>query len=165
MTSEFRLAEYTFTFVEAITPERAASGAIQEFSPQKRYRKAATAPLHKYGHGTFCKFRISVPMGLVGVYTLIVDGAVYYVGECVDLGKRFNMGYGNISPRNCYEGGQMTNCRINQHILNVSKVGGRVNLYFHPTAQRKAVEDQLIAHYSPPWNGGHNSDLVEQHEN
>jgi hypothetical protein len=164
MTSEFRLAEYTFTFVETLTPERTASGAILELSPQGQYKKAGTSPLHKYGHGTFCKFRISVPEGLVGVYAMIVGGVVSYIGECTDLRSRFNYGYGNISPKNCYVGGQETNCRVNQHILNVMKDGGRVDLYFHPTTKRKAVEAQLIARYSPPWNGGHNCNLMTRDE-
>lgn len=155
MTSMVRLAGYDFAFVETLTPERTASGAILELSPQERYEKAGTSRLHNYGHGTFCKFRISVPEGLVGVYAMVVDGVVSYIGECTDLRNRFNYGYGNISPKNCYVGGQATNCHLNQRILNVTKDGGRVDLYFHPTAQRKMVEKQLIARYSPPWNGGH----------
>lgn len=164
MTSELRLAEYTFTFVETLTPERTASGAVLELSPQGQYKKAGTVRLHDYGHGTFCKFRITVPEGLVGVYAMVVDGAVCYLGECLDLRKRFNAGYGLISPRKCYQRGQPTNCRLNQRILNVTKAGGRVDLYFHPTAQRKMVEKQLIARYSPPWNGGHAPELAKQNE-
>ena len=116
------------------------------------FAKSDAVPLHKHGHGTFCKFRISVPKGLAGVYALVVDGSVRYIGECEDLGKRFNMGYGNISPRNCYEGGQRTNCKINRRVLDVSKAGGRVDLYFHPTPLRQTVEKQLVASCPPPWN-------------
>jgi len=89
----------------------------------------------------------------MGVYALMKDGAVCYIGECEDLGKRFNMGYGNISPKNCYQGGQPTNCKINHRVLEVSKAGGRIDLYFHQTSQRKAVEKLLIVRCSPPWNG------------
>jgi hypothetical protein len=109
--------------------------------------------LHKHGYGAFCKFRISVPRGLIGVYALVVDGLVCYIGECEDLGKRFNTGYGNISPRNCYQGGQPTNCKINHRVLDVSNTGESVNLYFHSTSSRHLVEKRLITQFSPPWNG------------
>jgi hypothetical protein len=147
-----RLGERDFAFVASLTPERDAAGAIRELSPQGRYTKSDAVPLHKHGQGTFCKFRIAVSKGLVGVYAMVVDGAVRYIGECEDLGKRFNMGYGNISPRNCYEGGQSTNCKINRRVFDMSKAGRRVDLYFHPTPQRKTVEEPLIARYIPPWN-------------
>jgi hypothetical protein len=38
-----------------------------------------------------------------------VDESKEYVGECRDLVKRFNSGYGQISPRNCFVGGRRTN--------------------------------------------------------
>jgi hypothetical protein len=141
-----------FTFVGSLIPDRDASGAIAEVRPQARYKKADVVPLHPHGHGPFCKFRISVPKGLTGVYALVVDGTVRYIGECQDLGKRFSSGYGNISPKNCYEGGQRTNCKINRRVLEVTQVGGRVDLYFHATAERKTVERQLLAGDLPPWN-------------
>jgi len=147
------LEGHNFTLVTQLAPERDATGAIREFSPQARYANLNADPLHQHGRGTFCSFRISVPARLVGIYALVVDGAVRYIGECEDLGKRFNAGYGNISPKNCYTGGQPTNCKINRRVLDVSKAGGSVNVYFHPTPQRKPLETQLIARYAPPWNG------------
>lgn len=152
-SSVIRLESYDFVLVAPLMPERETTGAIRELGPQGLYAKAASVALHKHGQGAFCKFRISVPRGLVGVYALTVNGEVRYIGECEDLGKRFNAGYGNISPKNCYVGGQPTNCKINRRVLDVSKMGGRVDLYFHPTMQRKMVEAQLIATCSPPWNG------------
>jgi hypothetical protein len=142
-----------FALVQHLAPERNEEGAIREVSPQGRYKKSATASLHQHGHGTFCTFHIAVPAGLVGVYALVVEGSVRYIGGCVDLGKRFNSGYGTISPRNCYKGGQMTNCKINHRVLEVLKAGDRVALYFHSTPQRKSDETQLIAAYSPSWKG------------
>lgn len=146
------LGGYDFALAESLILERDASGAIVESRPQDRYDKAGIVPLHAHGHGSFCKFRISVPKGLTGVYALVVDGSVRYVGECADLGKRFGSGYGNISPKNCYEGGQRTNCRINRRVLEVAQAGGRVDLYFHETAERKTVERRILSSYSPAWN-------------
>lgn len=142
-----------FTFMTQLTPERDTTGAIRELSPQVRYLKADVVSLHRHGHGAFCSFHISVPPGLAGVYALTVKGSIRYIGACEDLGKRFNAGYGNISPQDCYKGGQVTNCKINRWVLDESKGGDRVNLYFHRTTQRKTVEKLLIARYMPPWNG------------
>src|SRR5438874_2306327 len=83
-----RLEGWDFTFVAQLAPERDAAGAIRELSPQGQYTKFDAALLHKHGHGTFCKFHISVQTGLVGVYALVVAGSVRYIGECADLGKR-----------------------------------------------------------------------------
>ena len=146
------LGPYTFSLVESLALERDQTGAIVEKRPQAQYYKAATVPLHKHGDGSFCKFGISVPRGLVGVYALLVDGKVRYIGECEDLRKRFSYGYGNISPRNCYKGGQGTNLKINRQVLEVTKAAGRVDLYFYETSERKKIERQLLNSYSPPWN-------------
>jgi hypothetical protein len=156
MRSVIMLSGHDFQYVQSLIPERDASGAIKEVSPQGRYAMSDAVQLHKHGHGAFCKFSISVPRGLGGIYALVMDGAVRYIGECEDLGKRFNAGYGNISPRNCYVGGQMTNCKINRRVLDATKAGSRADLYFYPTqdgsVQRRTVEKELVARYSPPWN-------------
>jgi hypothetical protein len=148
-----RLGGYNFAWMESLVPELDASGAIAEFRPQGRYKNAGIVPLHEHGHGPFCKFRVPVPKGLAGVYALVVNGSVRYIGECEDLRKRFGSGYGTISPINCYKGGQRTNCKINRRVLEVAQAGGRVDLYFYATAERKTVERELLASYSPPWNG------------
>ena len=50
------------------------------------------------------------------------------------------MGYGNISPSNCFKGGQETNCRINALIYATVSRGERVHLWFHATADYKELE-------------------------
>lgn len=118
--------------------------------PQSRYVNTRNLPLHKYGAGPFCKF--SVPpnaYGKTGVYAVLFDGVAKYVGECEDLGRRFNMGYGNISPRNCFEGGQQTNCRINHHVLMEGKKGSSAELFFHETEDRFRLESTLIRKLNP----------------
>jgi hypothetical protein len=154
-SSTRRLGGHEFAFVQSLIPKRDASDAIMEFSPHGDYAKADVSRLHKHGHGTFCKFRIVVQQGLErqgGVYALIVDESVCYIGECEDLVRRFNAGFGNIYPRNCYVNGRSTDCKVNRRVLEASKAGGRVDLYFLPTPERKAVEQRLIACYAPPWN-------------
>ncbi len=128
-------------------------GKVIEYRPQGRYRNENNLPLHKYGKGPFCRF--SVPKRYArktGVYLILIDGQPKYVGECEDLARRYNTGYGNISPRNCYKGGQPTNCRINNHILREHKKGSKIDLCFHETQDRFAMERSLYSKLRPEWN-------------
>jgi hypothetical protein len=84
---------------------------------------------------------------------LTVDGSASYVGECIQLSERFNArGYGTIHPRNCYERGQPTNCRVNRLVLDAAQAGRKVELWFHETVNRKPLEARLIAHLRTAWN-------------
>lgn len=152
---DIHVGELLFSFRQSVAPQRDAAGTIVEYRPQDRYAKALAVPLHDHGDGSFCTFQIDAESGLVGVYLLVVNGQVRYVGECVDLRNRFNAGYGNISPRNCFVGGQSTNCKINRRILDVARSGDQVDLYFCTTSfvERKAVERCALDLLAPDWNG------------
>ncbi len=144
---------YSFEYVCDIVPETDDNGNIVTLYPRELYVKKESLPLHKYGKGIFCKFKIPTSWkGKQGVYCLYSCGELVYVGECIDLHDRFNMGYGNISPRNCFKGGQETNCRINNLILNEVKQGKSVKLFFLETEKRIEVEKFLIEKLNPPWN-------------
>jgi len=143
---------YEFLLVCPLGPDREESGQPREYLPQGAYRNAMSLPLHRYGAGPFCRFRIPANLHVGGVYLVTVNDAVHYVGECENLSSRFNMGYGQISPRNCYRGGQPTNCRVNRLILEAVKRRHRIELWFQETSARHAVERELIAKLGPPWN-------------
>ena len=145
------IADLPFEFVGPVQPERDATGSISKFMPQADYRNTENHQLHRYGFGPFCKFRLRTGSD-EGVYAFVVDREVVYIGECEDLSSRLNNGYGNISPRNCYEGGQPTNCRVNSLVLQHSTNGQSITIWFHATANRKAVEAQLLQALRPPWN-------------
>ena len=119
------------------------NGKIKEYAPQKGYKKYKESKLHKYGSGKFCHFHVDAEHAK-GIYVLAVDSNPYYVGKCVDLYKRFNSGYGSISPRKCYEGGQQTNCRINKNILNELKKGRKILLYFYKNQDIDKKEKRFI---------------------
>ena len=113
--------------------------------------------LHAYGAGPFCRFRIGRQRHDAGLYVLTLDDVPVYAGECVDVGKRWGPnGYGGISPRNCFQGGQPTNCRVNAAILVEALRGCRIDLWFmifHGTRdERLAVETALIRKLNPAWN-------------
>lgn len=143
---------YPFTFVARIEPTRDADGVITSQLPQPRYRNVRGLPLNNYGAGPFCKFTIPRHFRQCGVYVILSGDTLKYVGECADLSRRFNAGYGNISPKNCFKGGQETNCRLNNLIYSALNAGETLTLHFHQTDEYKAVEAVLRAKLRPPWN-------------
>ena len=120
--------------------------------PQDRYKNTRNLPLNNYGKGPFCKFKVPNDYNCCGVYALIVNGTPKYIGECQNLSGRFNTGYGNISPRNCYVGGQETNCRVNNLIWQEAEKGSSVVLWFHQTEDYQEVELNLRNNRQFEWN-------------
>jgi len=91
---------------------------------------------------------------LAGVYALTTNDQLQYLGECENLETRFGPGgYGRISPRNIHSDGQATNCKINASILRTAKFGQGIDLWFHPSSDRKIVEAELRGQLRPAWNG------------
>ena len=60
--------------------------------------------------------------------------------------------FGAIHPKNCYVGGQSTNCKINALVLKSTKASQRLDLFFLETEDRHAIEAWLIEELHPPWN-------------
>lgn len=151
------LAGCTFTPIGAIVPERDFSGAIVGDFPQGRYANLKNLPLHRYGSGPFCRFQVAAGWSQAGIYALTGKQDVLYVGECQNLEERWGTrGYGRIHPRNCYQGGQQTNCRINNLIYLEALASQELALWFCPVNggkhMRLAAETSLIAATRPPWN-------------
>ncbi len=143
-----------FRHVGVIAPERDAAGTPLEFSPQDRYVSATSAKLNPHGAGPFCRFRVATKVREAGVYVVTSDDEVRYVGIATDLAERWGpRGYASIQPRNCFVGGQSTNCKINAAVLRETKAGRRLDLYFATVENRHALEDRLIIQLRPPWNG------------
>ncbi|MFA9503788.1 GIY-YIG nuclease family protein [Natrinema sp. H-ect1] len=142
-----------FDFVDTVTVERNDVGKIDLKMPHHRYEKSDETPVHKHGWGPFCKFYIDTAdyQKKAGVYVFTANHKVMYVGEALDIHSRI-YSYSNISPKNCFKGGQRTNCRINNAILEVIRNRGQVALWAIETADRKQREAALIEECSPPWN-------------
>src|SRR3989442_1524376 len=135
-----------FRFVGRIEPRRDAAGKIVESTPQSRYRNLRGLPLNKHGVGPFCEFRISASLRCRGVYALTVDGRVTYIGKCQNLSERFNSrGYGSIQPKNCFQGGQPTNCKVNNLVLQEARRGCKLELWFLETANGESIEAELAS--------------------
>lgn len=143
---------YDFAFVAHIEPVRNSDGAVEPMMPQDRYANVRGIALNSYGAGPFCKFVIPSTYRQSGVYLMVAGDNLRYIGECANLSVRFNAGYGNISPKNCYKGGQETNCRLN-NLIHIAATGGEaLTLWFHPTFEYKAVEAMLRSKRRAPWN-------------
>jgi hypothetical protein len=147
-----KFGDYEFEHVCNIGPLRESDGALKQFMPQARYRNVRHLPLNRYGAGPFCKFTIPSKYQVSGVYALTIDDELLYVGECASLSARFNAGYGNISPKNCFKGGQETNCRMNNLVYMAALAGHHVSLWFFATADYKSMEAALRATLKLAWN-------------
>ncbi len=147
------IQNYKFYHVCEIIPKLDSDNNVFEFLPQSRYENSKNLPLNNYGKGPFCKFSIDKKyFGKSGVYIISVNDTIQYVGRCVDFYNRFNMGYGSIQPKNCFKGGQETNCRINHNILTSFKSNRTIQLFFLETPKFIQIEDKLIEKLGPSWN-------------
>jgi len=146
-------AGFDFVLIGPIEPERGPGGAVREFMPQGRYAQADSTRLNPNGAGPFCKFSIARGIDKPGVYVVTLGTDPVYAGMCVDLAKRWGqLGYGAISPKNCFVGGQSTNCKVNNRVLECSKAGGCLKLWFHQTTVAASAERTVIRAFKPAWN-------------
>lgn len=136
----------------SIEVERDEHGAVREYEPQADYANTEGLPLNQYGSGSFCRFRVPTGMNRAGIYFIMAGERVMYIGECEDFSQRFNAGYGQISPRNCFKGGQETNCRVNRLIRECVEAGGDVSVFFLEARRRQELERCLLESCKPPWN-------------
>lgn len=148
---------HTFEHVGTLAPER-NGGEIITYSPQQSYNNKKQLPLlaEAENDAKFCRFRLNNAPECPGVYVWLVDEKPIYIGETRNLKKRFNSGYGNISPRNCYKGGQKTNVKMNKVVLGYAMSGKSVELYFFKTDDYKKKELELIESYHPLYNEKNN---------
>lgn len=142
---------YQFQFVQSIEPKRDETGTVIEYLPQDSYNNRNNLYLSKEGKGPFCKFSIDCPPKS-GVYLMIVNNEIIYIGETSNLSQRFNQGYGDISPRNCFIGGQTTNCKMNATLLNYFKNKQKVDLFFYETNDYKEIELKLLRKIKTKYN-------------
>ena len=149
--SEMKIEGYLFSQVCVLSPKKDEAG-IYQLLPHSRYANKRKLKLHKYGVGPFCGFSIPTEIRTSGVYAIVSGGVVKYVGRCQNLSARFNSGYGNISPRNCFSGGQQTNCRINNLMFSEASVQPSIHLYFHASLDFVNIEVEIIERLKPSWN-------------
>ncbi len=111
--------------------------------------------LNEHGDKVFCDFSIASTSlsRSKGIYCFMVGETIKYFGRSHDpFEKRFNQGYGHISPKNCYRDGQSTNCHVNSLI---AKNFTDVAFYVYPLNDDFKIdrlEKLLINLHKPEWN-------------
>ena len=147
------LSGYHFLFIQSLIPDTDALGHALKFYPQMKYK--GHKPLHRFGLGPFCRFHIT-PLNLAGVYLLVSNDKILYIGQTRNLHQRFNNrcygSYGFITPSACYQGGQSTNCKINHLVLHHFEIGQTLLLYFLQTTEHKRIERELLQLFHTPYN-------------
>jgi hypothetical protein len=158
-----QLLSYDFQFIQNIEPVCDRTGQVQKFYPQEKYANGKQLELNKYGNGAFCRFSINPMMWscVSGVYAYFIDDELVYIGQALNLAERFNQGYGSISARACFTGGQSTNCKINKIVLEAFESGQTVALYFCTTGDFHRIERDLIGHYNPKYNSALRTDQTQ----
>ena len=148
------LGGQSFRYVARISPEAGPDGKPLEDMPQRRYYAAETTCLNRHGRGPFCRFSVTGLPAASGVYAVTVAQQLTYVGIAMkSLRERWGpRGYAEIQPRNCFRGGQSTNCKVNHAILRATQRGLAVHLWTYQTATPRPLEKRLIAELAPPWN-------------
>jgi hypothetical protein len=119
------------THAGRLIPQRDADGHLLEHSPlagmaavEQRYPAWALGP-----------FGIIEPERDLpdspGVFALVEEGTVRYVGSSRDLARTFTgrTGVGSISRRDCQSPGGEERCRLNRLIITAARAGRVVDLY------------------------------------
>lgn len=144
--------QYNFEMAARISPATDSTGGVEAFTPHTTYENPKNLPLHHYGEGPFCKFHIPSSYSEAGIYLMSVNGAAMYIGGCNSLSKCMNDGYGAITARDCYEGGQPVHCRVNHLIFEAVKAGEEIELWFFKIPERQTLGAEMLKTIRPPWN-------------
>lgn len=144
-----------FDFAGAIDADREASGELRLVRPHQRFANPRVLRLNAYGLGPFVRLAVLPLPDRPGVYAVCEEpGDVLYVGRARDsLRRRWGrQGYSVIDPRNCFVGGQSTNCRVNSLIAERLGKSDVLHLWYHKIEDPVALEQELVVSIKPPWN-------------
>tara|TARA_B100000676_G_scaffold8612_1_gene7902 strand:+ start:5918 stop:6280 length:363 start_codon:yes stop_codon:yes gene_type:complete len=103
------------------------------------------------GHET-ANFRVQNEWKKAGVYVIVVDGGIEYVGQTMNIQRRINDGYGNICPANFGINGRRTNVAVNAKIVEARSNGKQVEIFFGEIENREEIEKIMINQIHPAWN-------------
>ena len=145
---------YQFENLGDVEVERDEGGVPTTHVPEAPADEPSGTWLHAYGHGPFCTLAPPEMPWTGGVYAIVVDGDVKYVGQSADVTRQFGQsGFGSICRANCRDGrGQQTNCRINNLVLGATQDGLAVVLWLHRACDRNRVKREIVSALAPEWN-------------
>lgn len=149
-----RLGDYDFAEACQIDAVRNPDGTVATYTAYERFANPRDLSLNPYGLGPFVRLRLSNRLSTVpGVYAVVRHGDVLYVGRTQNLAERWGRrNYAVIDPRNCYTGGQSTNCRINNLLGSELIDGGALALWVYETTDIETVETAVFRAIRPSWN-------------
>jgi len=129
---------------------------------------------HLYGEGPFARLQMPPLPDEPGLYLWVEDGDVVYIGQTRStLKKRLGpAGYSTISNYNTFarqagrrNGGQQTNCRINQ-LANASIVNGHSLAIWYRTLEAREARNEESSWMQrfglPAWNRRNEGWLVSE---
>lgn len=144
-----------FEFAGELEALRDSNGAVSTASPHLRFANPDGLALNPHGLGPFSRLIVPELPDRPGVYAVLSrDQDVFYVGRARDsLRDRWRRrGYAVIDPRNCFVGGQSTNCHINGVITDGLSRGEAYTLWFHLIDPPDVLERELRSGLQPIWN-------------
>lgn len=134
---------------------RDSIGEVATFFPHLRFANPNGLSLNPHGLGPFSRLIVPELPDRPGVYAVLSrDQDVLYVGRARDsLRNRWGRrGYAVIDPRNCFVGGESTNCHINGLITDGLSRGEAYTLWFHVIDPPHVLERELRSGLRPIWN-------------
>jgi hypothetical protein len=134
---------------------RGSDGGVVLDSPHLRFANPRDIRLNPHGLGPFSRLIVPALPDQPGAYAISsADQVVLYVGRARDsLRRRWGRGgYAVIDPRNCFVGGQSTNCHINGLITAGLCQGEGYTLSFHTVDPPDDLERRLRSGLRPIWN-------------
>lgn len=147
------LEGYEFSFASSIDAARDEAGRLLNYTAHERFANPKGLRLNAYGAGPFVHLKLDVLPKTPGVYVVAEHERTLYVGRAASLSERWGRrGYSVIDPRNCFVGGQSTNCRVNGLVAGRLAAGASLDLWIHETYETRLVEAELIGAIRPPWN-------------
>ncbi|WP_020591682.1 hypothetical protein [Kiloniella laminariae] len=121
--------------------------------PQDRFKNPKGYSLAVENDVYYCSFKIDAPKKS-GIYQILINDQIVYVGRAKCLKNRLSQQYGNVSPRHPFNGGQIQKCRTNAKINVAICQGDNVSFEWKVCIDYVEQEKRLLEDVSnrPPWN-------------
>ncbi|MFC0524501.1 hypothetical protein ACFFGV_13075 [Pontibacillus salicampi] len=147
----YTIEKLPFEFVSMIEPDKTASGRVLEYIPENPFQEEEERVNYPFAGGPFCSFSIPT-YEENGIYLLLVNERINYVGKCSHLSHLFNNGFGSIVLERSYIMNNLELCRINYKMLQAFFKGGSITLLFAQTAEDRNWTTFLAKRFLPEWN-------------
>ena len=127
--------------------------AVINLRPQDRFSNPKGYKLLPEHNVSYCSFNIDAPKES-GIYWILVNQEIVYVGRAKSLHNRLSVQYGTVSPRHPFEGGQLQKCRTNAKINTAICNGDLVSFRWLVCLDYVECEQELLKdpEKRPPWN-------------